>query len=124
MLLVPLSFIITACSEDDDQAADLSWLVGDTWIGSHSYYNPVSGTKTNWEYFKFNKDGTGDYSLETQTNYAEARFRYSVKGSTIYCQGVSAGTDGGVNESWRAELTASVDKTILYHNGFELHKHE
>lgn len=110
----------SSCSDDDGPASDISWLVNEWWIGEHTYYNPVSGTKTNYVYFKFLDNGRGEYALETQTNYVEGYFRYHISGNTISCTGITGGTDGGFDTSWSATLTISDNRDTLYYNSWEL----
>ncbi len=91
------------CSDEDEDGIP-SELVG-TWEGSHTYYNPVGGYKTNYIEFTFNAERTGTCQITAQTYFAAAAFSYTIKGSSITCIGICYGSDNSDSgDEWSASL--------------------
>lgn len=114
---------LTGCSDDDRGGGAASALVG-TWTGSHTYYNPAGGYKTNYIEFVFRANGTGTCQVTTQVSFTAAAFSYTVRGSSVNCVGVRSGSDGST-EAWTASLEYAGGKLIAgypYPNYGELTK--
>ena len=88
--ILSVAFAFTSCSDDDEQSN--SAVVG-SWFGTHSYNNPVSGTKYNYLSLWLEEDGTGSCEYDGSGQYVCASFRYSVSGNTVRCKGTYANSD-------------------------------
>lgn len=64
----------TSCDKEDEPIADITG----NWSGESRYYNPASGTKSQYLSIEFFKDGTGELSYEAPTSSSIAYFTYNV----------------------------------------------
>lgn len=110
MTVLCLAVCLYGCSDDDDEYIP-SDLVGN-WSGTHSYYNPVGGTKYQYLYIDFYSDGTGMLEYEAPTSYSCAYFEYGVSGNSVVCNGAYASTSGDMSERFNLTLVRSGDTLI------------
>lgn len=89
-VIIPLSGLVSCSNDDDEPSFDLTG----TWVGERTYYNPASGTKSQYLYITFNTDGTADLEFQGPVSVAFGHFVYKVSGNDITLQGVYASSNG------------------------------
>lgn len=87
-----LGCLLPSCDDDEDVRLDI---LG-SWYGTHSYYNPVGGTKYQYLTINFYENGTGQLEYESPVSFTAGSFTYTVKDDVITCVGARASSsDGG-----------------------------
>ncbi|MCC8036846.1 MAG: hypothetical protein LIP02_01720 [Bacteroidales bacterium] len=110
ILIIPaLAIGFTACGgDDDDDEPGSSDLVG-TWYGKMQY-SLHGATKTHTLTVTFQSNGSGSLSYDAPSRYVAGEFTYKVSGKTITCKGVTASTDGSIDEDFEMKMTRNGDR--------------
>lgn len=105
-----LGCLLPSCNDDDDVQLDIFG----SWYGTHSYYNPVGGTKYQYLTVRFYDNGTGQLEYESPVSFSAGSFTYTVKGDVITCVGAYASTSGGgdLDLDFRMSLRYEGDRLI------------
>lgn len=99
----------TSCDKEDEPIADITG----NWSGESRYYNPASGTKSQYLSIDFFKDGTGELSYEAPTSSSIAYFTYNISGSMIHCSGSWGSlSDGSIDTNFQLNIRIDEDRLI------------
>lgn len=110
LLISILSLILLDSCNGSDDISDND-IIG-TWYGTHTHYNPASGTKYSYLTVRFESSGVGELEYDAPTSYSCAKFTYSISGDMISCSGAWASTTGDLTESFSIQFQISGDRLI------------
>lgn len=100
---------ITSCNKDNGY--NNNDIIG-TWYGTHSYYNPVSGTNYQYLSITFYENYNGTLEYESPVSIMAASFTYSVSRNRIICNGFSASTYDDLPHDFILKISIEGDRLI------------